>query len=499
MNSDDKQIEDDNSFNIDDLDFTKPEAVKAYAKQLVGMTFNDILDLGIKPDDSNHDYNRKNYKGGLGTLIEERYFGYAANSSSDADFAEAKIELKSTPIDRKKDGSITAGERLVLSMIPFDGPVDDEFYDSHVWEKCRTMLLVFYERDKTKEHLNQRIKYVYLFTPPEEDLEIIRSDYKKIVSLIQDGRAEELSEGLTDYLGACTKGATAEKSLTSQYYPPHTLAKRRAFSLKRQYMDYVLHHYVMNEEAGESIVENATSLEDQSFEEYVLGRIERYVGKTDEELCEILGMPYKANKAQWSQIVYRLLGVNGNKADEFEKANISVRTVRIEESGGIRESISLNTFSFLDLVGQDWEDSELCQYFEETRFLFVSFKKETAKDGKKVITLAGARFWGMPATDIDGPLRQCWEQTRDIIKSGVELVVKRQANGKVYVSNNFPKASENPVCHVRPHATQSAYVLEDGVEIGNPNRDALPLPDGRKMTKQSFWLNSNYVYSIVKI
>ena len=40
---------------------------------------------------------------------------------------------------------------------------------------------------------------------PEEDMKIIRADYEKIISYIQDGRADELSEGMTTYLGACTK------------------------------------------------------------------------------------------------------------------------------------------------------------------------------------------------------------------------------------------------------------------------------------------------------
>lgn len=483
-----------------DVDFSDSDSIESYAKQLEGRTFRDVIELGINPEGVERDYDRKNYKGSLGTLIEERFFGYEANSDSSADLAEAGIEVKSTPFNRKANGDISAGERLSLSMIPFDREIEDDFYDSHLWEKCGRILLIYYERDKSLEHLDQRIAYVQLFTPPQEDLEIIRDDYEKIVSYIKAGKAEELSEGMTTYLGASTKGATAEKSIVKQFYPPHSPAKKRGFSFKRQYMDYVLHHYIMGAPRDESIVKDPAALKEMTFEDYVLSRINAHIGKTDRELCEMLGIPYKGNKAQWTQISYALLDVRGTKAEEFEKANISLRTVRLEEGGGIRESISLNTFKFLDLLDEEWEESWLYNYFQETRFLFVSFRKGHDEEGRReVIRLEGARFWSMPQEDINGPLRQCWEETRRVIEEGVELTVNLRKDGKVNITNNLPKASDNPVAHVRPHTSHSAYVLEDGTVIGLPERDAHPLPDGRMMTKQSFWLNSGYIYDIVKI
>lgn len=47
------------------------------------------------------------------------------------------------------------------------------------------------------------------------------------------------------------------------------------------------------------------------------------------------------------------------------------------------------------------------------------------------------------------------------------------------VSNDLPKQSESEVAHVRPH--------------GRNAQDKLPLPDGRMMTKQCFWLNHGYL------
>lgn len=471
------------------------KTIESYAKQLEGMTFREVLDLGIAPEGVERDYNNARYKGGMGTLIEERFFGYKANSDQEPDFPEAGVELKASCMDLKKDGDYSAGERLVLTMIPLDGPIEDDFFSSHVWRKSEKILLIYYERDRSLEDkYDQVIKYVKIITPSKEDLKIIREDYGKIVSLVKAGKAQDLSESLTSYLGACTKGATAEKSLVRQYYPPHVEAKKRAFCFKRSYMDYILHTQMMGEaKQAESIIKNADELDDMTFEQYVISRIRPHVGKTDVELCEMLGLEYKGNKSQWSQIVYALLGIRGDRAEEFEKANVSVRTVRVEERGAIVESLSLDTFKFCDIVEQDWDDSALKAYFEETRFLFVSFAK--SHDG---IKLAGARFWSMSMKDIEGPLRECWERTKEVIANGVELTVKIGANGEATIENNLPKKSDaGSIAHVRPHTSKRGYRLGDGSVYGEPDKYGDELPDGRVMTKQSFWLNNDYVYAIV--
>ena len=59
------------------------------------------------------------------------------------------------------------------------------------------------------------------------------------LSKIRAGKAEELSEGDTLYLGACTKGSTAASSYRSQPYSTG-LAKQRAFSLKSKYLNFII-------------------------------------------------------------------------------------------------------------------------------------------------------------------------------------------------------------------------------------------------------------------
>ena len=217
-------------------------------------------------------------------------------------------------------------------------------------------------------------------------------DYRQINEKIKQGKADELSEGDTLYLGACTKGATAEKSKKPQYYGDHTLARKRNFCFKISYMNYVLRNYILKESVPcESIVKSEIN---ENFIDYVIGLIERHIGKTDKELCCMYNRPYNNNKAQWKDLSFRMLGIKSNQAAEFEKANIVVKTIRIEENGIIKENMSFAPFKFRDLLEERWENSQVFNFFESTQYLFVNFKKQGDS-----YTLIGAQLWHMPYKD----------------------------------------------------------------------------------------------------
>ena len=114
------------------------------------------------------------------------------------------------------------------------------------------------------------------------------------------------------------------------------------------------------------------------------------------------------------------------------------------------------------------------------------------KEGDRTI-LRGCKIWGIPERDLDGPVRECWERTRDAVARGVELTRKVSPSGRVTYTNDLPGMADGPVLHVRPRAAKAAYRLSGGAEVGNVARDAEMLPDGRWMTRQAFWLNGPYL------
>ncbi len=209
-----------------------PKSIEKYALKLVGNTFYDVIEYAEKNKIAQAErvrfYGNTARKGGLGNLLEELYFGYKSNNNQEADFVEAGVELKATPYEYTKKGELRAGERLVITMIGYDIPFEKNFYKSHLWNKIQMILLVYYWRNKELQNkLMYKIGYVKLFQLPAVDLAIIKQDYEIIKRKIISGRAHELSESDTMYLGACTKGATAVKSTVPQYYnkdiPEHNL------------------------------------------------------------------------------------------------------------------------------------------------------------------------------------------------------------------------------------------------------------------------------------
>ena len=169
------------------------------------------------------------------------------------------------------------------------------------------------------------------------------------------------------------------------------------------------------------------------------------------DLCNTFHIEYqKKPKSLEAMLAYRMLGIKGNHAEEFEKANVVVKTIRIEKNNKIKENMSFPTFKFKELVEEDWEDSTFGNYLRETRFLFVVYKF----DQQDELRLKGCQFWNIPYDDLEGNVKAVWERTQRVLREGLQIEKK---NGKNY--NNFPKSSENPVCHV----CLDAYSL-DGLE-----------------------------------
>lgn len=472
-----------------------PESIEQYAVKLESKTFLEIVLAKEKlSDDAIKAYTNKLRKGGLGNLLEEVYFGYKANSSQEADFPEAGVELKASPYEITKKGELRAGERLVLTMINYDSPIEIEFYKSHAWKKMRKILLIYYWRNRQlNNNLLFKIGYVKLFTPPDTDLEIIKRDYDYIVKTISDGKAHELSEGDTMYLGACTKGSTAEKSTVPQFYGNNIPARKRAFCFKNSYMTYVLNYYVVGRTSDNSILTDIKKIVAKPFEEILKDIVGKYAGYSDRELCVKFGREYNNNKAQWNDLACRILGIRDEHADEFDKANIKVKTIRIEENNSMRESISFSPFKFIDLVKEEYEESYLYRYFEETRLFFFVWKR----DGE-VYRVKGCLLWNMPYFDLNTKVRNEWEQYKRIVQYGVKFTKCTDSLGNVSFKNNLPNKSETEVIHLRPHAMKAAYRFNNGEEYGNVERDANMLPNGEYMTTQSFWLNNNYIIKQLK-
>lgn len=469
-------------FDTENYDRADKYSIEEYGQKMVGKTFQNLIDMDtdntfvVREPEISYDvaHENKKRKGGLGEIVEERFFHYKANNDSAPDFKEAGVELKTTPYKINKNKTLSAKERLVLNMIDYNSVVNETvFNDSHFWYKNQWILLVYYLWLAEQKRLDYRIDYVRLFTPSNQDLNIIKKDYQKIIQKIQEGKAHELSESDTMYLSACTK--SSDSSVTRSQPYSDIPAKPRAFAYKSSYMTYVLNNYIVGSKpAFESILQNE---EVDDIESYVVNQIAMYRGKTQEELCQILGIDIKEKtpKNLESMIAFRMLNVKGNNAEEFVKANVIVKTIRINKNGKIKEHMSFPTFKFNEVVNQKWEESDFYNYLSTTKFLFIVYQEN--ENGE--YELDHSQFWNMPYEDLENEVKVVWLKTKDTLNHLPDAIY----DGTHYISI-FPTQSENRVSHVRPH--------------GQNSKDTYKLPDGRDYPKQCFWLNNSYILSIVK-
>ncbi len=448
---------------MEGTEYTTKEAVLKRGREVIGIPLRDVDVTGRLATG----------KGAIGTVIEESWFGYTPNSESEPDFPEAGVELKVTPYIRGRNG-IRAKERLVCNIINYMEEYDRTFQTSAFWHKCNTMLLMSYEHLPDKPKGDFKIDEAVLFSFPEEDLAIIEHDWETIMTKVRAGKAHELSEGDTMYLAACTKGTNAS-SVRSQPFS-EIMAKQRAYSLKSSYMTQILNKYIFGNVESERVIKSWQSLHANSFEECVVQKLTPFYGKTLSWLMDTFHVNSKA-KNIIELILAKMLGVEGRvtHTEEFRKAGIVPKTIRVQANGKIKESMSFPTFDFIELSKEtEWEESELYMYLAPTKFLFVIFQEQN--NGEYVFDRA--MFWNIPNDDLE-EVRKVWEKTVRTIREGVQLIPTAQG-----VSNNLPKMTENRVAHVRPHGKNGA--------------DRLPLPDGRMMAKQCFWLNNSYIAEQIK-
>lgn len=463
------------TFNYDK---TSKMSILEFSKKLLGKT----LEEAVAPDV----IDPKRGKGQLGQLVELYFFGIENNSRQEADFPEAGLELKVTPLKRLKDKTLAIKERLVCTMIDFTKDQNIPFEQSHVYLKCAMMLIPFYLHEEGVPV--QQLKFIYdvLWQIPDKDLLIMKQDYEKILETIRAGKAHELSEGDTTYLGACRKGQKGDADVI-YYLPDGTRAvipaPKRAFSLKTQYMRTILDF--AKKTGGQGTTNTSAlvrgygaalmdehDLQNNSFEDILLNRFEPYYGKTFEELVHLLEAPATGAKSKYYLIANAILTEKGTRgedvrnSEEFKKSGIVIKTIRLNKSGRPAEAMSFENINYFDILKEDdWYDSRLYELFT-SRFFFVVFQEDKNHD----IRLKKAFFWTMPAKDLD-KAAVYWLNIKNAVKNN-------------HISPEFFfRESDHKMFHVRPKGKNAADVTEN--------------PNGGVVKKYCYWFNHEYIKQII--
>ena len=428
------------------------ESIVNYASVLIDSTLREHVEV-----EEIDDPNRR--KGSFGNAVERYFFKYNLNSDSNPDFAEVGMELKTTPIKKNKDGSISAKERLVLTMINYMDVVNETWETSSLLKKSDDILLISYLYEKDKDPLDYEIEVVIRWGLPKEDYPIFKQDWETVVNKVRAGRAHEISGSDTLYLEACTKAAN---SAIRRAQPFSAIpAKPRAWALKCSYMTAVQNELLQKMQS----INRSDAEKEMPLLELVRNRFSKYFGSTETELGKQFGYirPDKRKpKNLCALITKKILGVDpDSKITEFEKAGIKPKTIRLKQNGKPKEAVSFPAFDYCKLAETDFEDSDFKSYLD-TRYLFVLYEEDV--ENKDVYKLVDTVFWQMSDTDINEAQR-CYNTMRE-----------RVCNGH---ADKSVKSTENRCCHVRPH--------------GRNSEDTCMTPYGVPVVKKCFWLNTAYL------
>ena len=322
-----------------------------------------------------------------------------------------------------------------------------------------------------------KIELVGHWCPDENELRMIEEDWKTIQSLVEEGKAHMLSEGMTNLLGACTKGAKGtDRVRQAKSADP---AKPRAFALKQAFVSQIYERLRKPAKSLQSVVSLAgMELYRQSkerFEDFVVRRLNEYAGKSSVQICEELEITGMFNgKDKHAQRMRRFLntvltgnpGHSAKNLAEFKKTGLTIKTLRKMKSGLPKEAVSFPYFDYAELIaeeGEDWDDSDLYGMLTN-RFLFIVLK--FAGKGADPVFVK-AVFHSLSEADLDDA-RPAWE-----------MAIQR-AKEKRY--DEMPGQFDNRVVHVRPH---------DSI-----NKKTGKYRDGH--TRQCFWLNKSYLRNVIK-
>ena len=408
-------------------------------------------------------------KGSFGEFLEEKYFGKENDNLSKADFSDVGIELKAVPLKTNNNGVVRVKERIVLNKFRYCDIVNEQFDSSHFILKNGVLLLVFYFHNNTLLPEDKEIDLVDIWEVLKHDIEQIRADWELIVAKVRAGKAHEISEGDTLYLGACTKGATAASSMQKQPYSD-IKAPGRALCFKVSYANMIYHLLRQEKDKRPQVAESSIYGKDRKWiplEKRIHQLVDRYVGMTGEEIYAALERKFdKTDKGLYAHVARYMLGFSSSVKQyyEFEAADIQVKSVRVEANGTVKESMSFKNIPFMDILYQDWEDSDF--YNELTsKFIFMVFRKCSDRDD---YCFKGFLLWNMPADDLD-KARIVWEK----------------AKKQVLIEDfeHMPGKSESDVAHVRPK--------------GKDSNDLVPTSSGEMVKKKCFWLNNSYIRGIL--
>ncbi|MDR3681695.1 MAG: hypothetical protein P4L41_17130 [Flavipsychrobacter sp.] len=204
--------------------------------------------------------------------------------------------------------------------------------------------------------------------------------------------------------------------------------------------------------------------EGETFEALVIRMFKSYYEQTEKDITNKLSLKFTSERYRLQLIAKAILGVKNKKIEEFEKADVVMKTIRLEKSGLLKKGFSFSQIQFKEIINEDWEES-YWHYTLTKRFFFVVFQK----DENDNLKLEKVFFWTMPVSDLE-TARIFWEDMK-------QKIINNDFN-------HFIKISDKKIFHIRPK--------------GRNAKDLIETARGTLEKEKCYWLNADYIKSIIR-
>jgi len=430
-------------------------------------------------------------KGIVGQILEA-LIGSAPNSDPNPDVKNINVELKVLPL-RKISNKIQPKERSKIKSLNYNKIVDEEWNSADVKKKIEKILFLLYEQPIGKTYKDWRefiFKGTLFYELQNESENIVQEDWEGIKYKVKYEIADQLSEGDSKILGACTSGSGKLVK-----YGNNKEAKQRSYSLKQSYLKV---YYNQNKK---KIKYSSLNLNKEvSIQSYVISELNKEL--KDKKLIDIVDKHKvdfsKTAKSGFSLLINRILKIEDKKRIlELEENGITIKTIPVNKDNKPWEAMSFPKFSLIDLIEEEWngENESDFKNIINQGFIFIPVIKEKEKyivNGKlkyryknwKTWKIGKSVFWQVNEQELF-TINKEWEKAKDIVKNGIKVNEVKYGKG-TRQENNLLKSSDTEIIHIRPHAKNSKDIDKPYFEFSKI-----------KISWQSFWFNKSFTEKIM--
>ncbi|WP_257131224.1 hypothetical protein [Bacillus toyonensis] len=220
----------------------------------------------------------------------------------------------------------------------------------------------------------------------------------------------------------------------------------------------------------------------KGFLDTVTETLDKYVGKTDEEIQLELQKEVNGKSSIFNLIgfMFGTKGDNLNYTEEFLKEGYAIKTVRNRLNSKDIQDMSFPNIDFTEIANDEFEESTWYGLFAETKYILTVW--DEYEDGKN--RFKGYTIW-IPDDALIEQASEFYYQIKNILNTNsVRIEIDETVGKHGRWSDNLPgRKADYPPFQIRPKGSDESVFVT--------------LPYGLIIKKKALYINKEYIRKIV--